>query len=142
MIVDDEYYEREAFKLLISNECKDCEVVADFENGEEALNFYKENDVDLIFMDIKMPIMDGLEATRLIKEKNANQYVIILTAYADFEVAQQAVKIHANDFLLKPARLSTIQTAIKQFSEYEAPVRIIKEDLINQFKHALLKGHF
>lgn len=142
MIVDDEYYEREAFKLLISNDCSDCKVVGDFENGEQALNFYKDNDVDLIFMDIKMPIMDGIEATQLIKAINKQQYVIILTAYADFEVAQQAVKINANDFLLKPARLSTIQTAIQQFRDYKTTVASENQDVIKLFKHALLKGHY
>ncbi len=142
MIVDDEYYEREAFKLLLRNECPNCQVVCDFDNGKDAVAYYQENSVDLIFMDIKMPIMDGLEATKLIKEMDEHQYVIILTAYADFEVAQQAVKIHANDFLLKPARLTTIQKAIEQFKDSSKPVSEEKMDHIKLFKEAFLKGHY
>lgn len=147
MIVDDEFYEREAFKLMLTNECKDVEIVADFDNGLDAVNYCKNNDVDLIFMDIKMPLLNGIEATRQIKEFKPDQYIIILTAYADFEFAQQAVKIHADDFLLKPARLMTIQTSIKQFKEGakkedKAQANQEEVDYIKAFKHAFMKGHY
>lgn len=143
MIVDDEYFEREAFKMLIQNKMVDCEIVADFDNGKDAYEHMKENEVDLIFMDVKMPIMNGIEATKLIKAMNPDQYVIILTAYADFELAQQAVKIHANDYLLKPSRPEKIKDAIEAFKKFDESLdKKSKVDYIKAFKHALIKGHY
>ena len=71
-------------------------------NGQEAVDMANESDYDLVLMDIKMPIMDGLEATEKIREAHPNLPIIALTANAFDSDRQLAFKAGCNDFLSKP----------------------------------------
>ncbi|MEG0808047.1 MAG: response regulator, partial [Alistipes sp.] len=74
------------------------------ENGQQAVDFVKNNPVNLILMDIRMPIMDGLEATRAIREFNADVPIIAITANAFDADKQQALNAGCNAFIAKPLR--------------------------------------
>ncbi len=85
------------------------------ENGLEALNKTKEKSYDIIFMDMNMPIMDGLEATRKIRELKLSKepYIISLTANVLEEVKQDCIKAGMNQFLTKPFSFEQIKNAIE-----------------------------
>ena len=86
-------------------------------NGQEAVDMVDKNDYDLILMDIKMPVMDGMEATRQIKEKRPNLPIIALTANAFDSDRQQAMDAGCDAFLAKPVSatdcLQTIEKLLK-----------------------------
>ena len=85
-------------------------------NGQEAVDLVEKGGFDLVLMDIKMPVMDGLEATRAIKEKHPDLPVIALTANAFDSDRQLAMVVGCNDFLSKPVSsdlcIKTIQKYI------------------------------
>lgn len=104
LIVDDEDLSRYALRKMFSLLLPNCLIVGEAENGKEAERLALELDVSLILMDIRMPIVDGLEASRAILEKNPNINIIITSAHDDFSYAQKAVNMGLSGYLLKPIR--------------------------------------
>lgn len=102
MLVEDQSIVRNGLKMMIEQD-KEFEVVAEADTGDEALNQMEENIIDIVIMDIRMPVMNGIEATRRIKERWKNVYVLILTTFNDDEYAVQALREGADGFLLKTA---------------------------------------
>ena len=84
-------------------------------NGQEAVEMAEKNTYDIVLMDIKMPIMDGLEATKAIKEKFPNLPIIALTANAFDSDRQLALDAGCNDFLSKPVSSDLCLQTIKRF---------------------------
>ena len=82
------------------------------ENGEEAVRLYKECKPDLILMDIKMPGMDGWEATRLIREISA---AIIIVAYSYESDRIKSLEAGCNEFITKPIDIHLLKTLIKKY---------------------------
>ncbi len=119
MIVDDEYLERKALSIILQNRCKikEIEIVGTASNGEEAVEFAKENEIDIIFMDIKMPKKDGLQAIKEIKSILPDAKFIIMTAYDEFEYVQEALKLNIEEYLLKPVKPAKINSAVEKIVE-------------------------
>jgi len=87
------------------------------ENGEQAIEICTaEPKIDLVFMDLRMPVMDGFEATRIIKSKFPEMPVIAQTAFAMPEEIERSLKIGCNDHITKPLRPSEVLSAIKKFT--------------------------
>ena len=84
-------------------------------NGREAVDMALAGGFDMVLMDIKMPVMDGLEATKLIKEKNPEMPVIALTANAFESDRQMAIEAGCVEFLTKPISSQRCLAAIAQF---------------------------
>ena len=84
-------------------------------NGQEAVEMAEKNTYDIVLMDIKMPIMDGLEATKAIKEKFPDLPIIALTANAFDSDRQLALEAGCNDFLSKPVSSDLCLQTIKKF---------------------------
>lgn len=80
-------------------------------NGEEGLQLISELRPDLVITDIRMPIMDGLSMLRMVLEENRNCKFILISGYADFDYAQQAVQLGAFDFVVKPFSEEDIMSA-------------------------------
>ncbi len=78
------------------------EVCGDAMNGKEAVNLYEELEPDLVFMDITMPVMEGIDAAKIIKEKNPTARVIMLSAMGDEAIMEEAKAIGVDVFLKKP----------------------------------------
>jgi two-component system, chemotaxis family, chemotaxis protein CheY len=78
------------------------EVCGDARNGKEGVNLYKKLTPDIVFMDVTMPIMDGMDATREIIKINPNAVIIMLTAMGDDEMMNQAKEAGIKIFLKKP----------------------------------------
>lgn len=103
MLVDDEPFIMEGLSVLIDWAEYDCMIVAKASNGEEALEYIKQGDVDLVITDIKMPVMTGIELIQTAREEGlSSAYFVILSGYNDFQYAQSAIRYEALDYLLKP----------------------------------------
>lgn len=111
-IIDDEKLIREALKIILST-YDDIDVVAMGQNGYEALEICKSNDVDLVLMDIRMPLCDGVKGTKLIKDELPDTKVLILTTFKDIEYIQEALKNGASGYLLKDSSYDLIYEGIK-----------------------------
>ncbi len=101
LIVDDEKIERDGIKLLVKKYNLELEM-AEAENGKTALEYIKENHVDVLFTDIKMPFMNGLELAERAKAINPGLKVIIYSAFGEFDYARRAINIKVEHYLLKP----------------------------------------
>jgi two-component system response regulator YesN len=103
LLVDDEPFILQGLQVLIDWNKEGFEIAATAANGAEALDFLKENRVELIITDISMPVITGLELLKKIREeKLSDAYFIILSGYADFSYAQQALRYECMEYILKP----------------------------------------
>jgi len=85
-------------------------------NGKEAVDkFSNETDIDLILMDLKMPVMDGFEATRLIRKMNAGIPIIAITAFAMSGDERRAIEAGCNDYLAKPVTMKVLLNKLAEF---------------------------
>lgn len=100
MIVDDQQLMREGLKTILNIE-KDIDVVALAENGQEALNELKSARPDVVLMDIRMPVMNGVDCTKAIKEQCPDIKVLVLTTFDDDEYIIEALANGAEGYLLK-----------------------------------------
>lgn len=102
ILVDDETINYQLFEKLVNWKEKGFEIVGTAADGQEALQKYEELKPDLIFMDIQLPLMDGLECVRCIRQEDSEVKIVIVSAYGDFSYAQKAIRYGVQDFLLKP----------------------------------------
>lgn len=112
LLVDDEILIREGLKILLST-YEDIEVVGTCSNGEEAYDFCRKNTVDVVLMDIRMDVCDGVKGTKLIREFNKQIKVLILTTFKDNEYIESAMSYGASGYLLKDSSSDKIYSAIK-----------------------------
>lgn len=112
MLVDDEQLIREGLAYLLSN-YDDIEIVAQAANGEEALALAGTYPIDIILMDIRMPIMDGCTATKLIKEAYPKIKILILTTFRDDVYIKEALASGASGYLLKDSSPQLIYTSLQ-----------------------------
>lgn len=101
MIADDENVIRKYIISFIDWESLDCKVIHESDNGLDAHEFLKNNAVDIVIVDIKMPGMGGIELAEYIHNNHPHTKVIILTAYSDFSYAQSALRHDVVDFIIK-----------------------------------------
>lgn len=112
LIADDEKLIREGLKIIL-NANSDIRVVGISENGEEAIEFCNKEQVDVILMDIRMPVCDGVRATKIIKSGFPGVKILILTTFKDDEYIFDAMKFGANGYILKDTSYDVIIDAIK-----------------------------
>lgn len=103
LIVDDEQIERNGIKMLINKYGLELNLY-EAENGKKALEFIEKNPVDILFTDIKMPFMDGLELAEKAKKLLPDLKIIIYSAYSEFNYARQAINIKVIHYILKPIK--------------------------------------
>ena len=102
MIVEDEYLVRQGIASLVNYEQFGMQVIAQAENGIEAWQKFQENPADILLTDINMPQMNGLELAKLVRDQAPKCHIVFLTGYDDFDYARTAIKLGADDYLLKP----------------------------------------
>ncbi|AKL95134.1 two component transcriptional regulator, AraC family [Clostridium aceticum] len=114
MIVEDEPIERKALRMILNRNFFNLDIVEDAKNGIEAVELAKIYKPHIILMDVKMPENTGLEAQKRIIKFLPEVKTIMLTAYSDFDYAQEAIKVGAVDYLLKPANPNDIKIAVEK----------------------------
>ncbi|HRI44735.1 MAG TPA: response regulator transcription factor, partial [Fimbriimonadaceae bacterium] len=112
MICDDHELVREGLRTLLADE-PGLEIVGEAANGRVALAMARELGPDVLLMDARMPEMDGIEATRIIRETCPRTNVLILTTYLDDKQVRQAVQAGAVGYLLKEIRRDDLVRAIR-----------------------------
>ena len=120
LIVDDEKMERDGVEFLIRRRSLPVRI-RQAQNGQEALDMWREEPDDIVFMDIKMPVMNGIELCRSIRESNGNTVLVVLSAYGDFAYTQKAIQIRVDDYLLKPFDPDRIREALRRCTAEPAP---------------------
>jgi DNA-binding LytR/AlgR family response regulator len=112
IIVDDEPLARKAIQKLV-NETEDLESIASFNGADATREFLAKNAVDLIFLDIQMPGVNGIEFARTIPKKTL---VVFTTAFHEF--ASESYEVDAIDYLIKPVKLERFQKAVEKAQTY------------------------
>jgi len=124
LIVDDQALIREGLSLMLSL-YDEVEIVGQVSHGKEAIDFLKKEEVDVILMDIRMPVMDGVEATKIIKEEYPNVRIIILTTFNEDEYILKGLKNGADGYVLKDISSKELVNTIK--SVYNGDVMLHKD---------------
>nr|WP_288858824.1 response regulator [uncultured Faecalicatena sp.] len=101
LIVDDEKLERSGIKFLLKRESEELEIL-EAENGKAALGILQSKRVDILFSDIKMPYMNGLELAGKARELSPEMEIVIFSGYNDFTYARDAMRYGVVDYVLKP----------------------------------------
>ena len=110
-IADDHTLFRKGLMMMVGGFDK-VEVIADFPNGKEALNFLKQNPIDIILLDLDMPVLDGWETSRKIIAKYPNIHIIIISMNDSLEVIAELIEIGVHSYLLKNAEPNEVKRAI------------------------------
>ncbi|WP_308638069.1 response regulator transcription factor [Paenibacillus silvisoli] len=126
LIVDDEPFEREGVKFLIDKYGLELEVY-EADSGERALVFMMDNPVDILFTDIRMKGMDGLDMAAELRSRNMPIKVIFMSAYGEFEYAQRAIDLKAIRYILKPVEVEEFLRVVKQVIQLCEDERQAKE---------------
>lgn len=111
LIADDETPARNRMRDLLSD-IEDVTIVAEAKNGKEAIDLALQTKPDLMLLDIRMPVMDGIEAAQHAQKIEPKPHIIFTTAFDAYAI--KAFDLNAIDYLLKPIRLERLQTAINK----------------------------
>ncbi|WP_430791484.1 response regulator transcription factor [Virgibacillus flavescens] len=111
LLVEDQVIVRQGLKVILE---QDTSITVKYEanNGKEALDILENHLIDFVIMDVRMPVMNGIEATRIIKNRWPEVKILILTTFNDDEYALEALKEGANGFLLKTAESAKLLDAV------------------------------
>ena len=101
LIVDDEKLERRGIRFLLKREKGEFQIL-EATNGKDALGVLESNHVDILFSDVKMPYMNGLELTKAVREDHPDMEIVIFSGYNDFSYAREALRYGVVDYVLKP----------------------------------------
>ncbi|VXB00324.1 Uncharacterized transcriptional regulatory protein YxjL [Arthrobacter sp. 9AX] len=121
LLVDDQPLLRMGFRLILEGE-EDLRIVGEASNGAEAVRLVRELAPDVVLMDVRMPVLDGIEATRAITESGACSRVIILTTFDVDEYAFAGLQAGASAFLLKDAAPQDLIGAVRVVASGDAVV--------------------
>lgn len=121
LIADDHELVRDGFRRMLGYE-KDLEVVGEARDGREAVELCRRLTPDLVLMDVRMPKMDGLEATRAIKAQQPAVGVLVVTTYDNPDYLLEAIKAGAAGYVLKDAPNRQLTNAIRRALDGESPL--------------------
>ncbi|MBP2655552.1 MAG: response regulator [Firmicutes bacterium] len=116
LLIDDEFLVRQALRIIIS-EFNEFHVIGEAQNGRDALQLYEELTPDLIFMDIMMQGINGIDLSERIKARNPATTIVILTAYNDLQFTKKAMQLDIHHYLLKPFSLQEIYNVLQLYQE-------------------------
>ena len=120
LITDDDIYVAKSLHVLIDWEVLGYNNVMDAQNGEEALSLFNTHNFDVVITDIRMPIMDGVDLCRKIRETNSETIIIFLSAYEDFETVRMAIQYNVTDYISKPVNAEKIKALSRTLEKIAA----------------------
>jgi DNA-binding NarL/FixJ family response regulator len=121
LIADDYALIRDGFKRMLGYE-KDFEVIGEASDGREAVELCRRLEPDLVLMDVRMPEMDGLEATRAIKANQPEVSVLVITTYENADYLVEAIKVGAAGYVLKDASSERLVNSMRRVLAGESPL--------------------
>ncbi len=141
LVADDEELERRALRHIIGGCQEPGAEISEAANGLEVMEKIGRTRFDAVFLDIRMPGMDGIRTAQLIREKYPHLPIIFLTAHDNFEYARSALRLKVEDFLLKPASadevLSAFRHAVSERSDMESDSSMSVGEGTSRLKGAL-----
>ncbi|TBL75714.1 response regulator [Paenibacillus thalictri] len=155
LIVDDETQIRRWLDVLLRKTDLPLDIVASCGNGREALEICRQQPVDIVITDIKMPLMDGIDLIRALKDEAPHIRTVILSSYSEFHYASEALKAGARDYLLKAeitvdglknvigkvaAELEQEQTRVQEVHELKSTLNSHQYALRSLYFNELLRG--
>ncbi len=133
VLVDDQLLFVESIKAVLENITEDFKVVGMAANGIEAIECAEQFKPDVILMDIRMPEMDGVEATRIIHAKFPNIHIMVLTTFEDDEYVREALKFGAAGYLLKNIPPAELISSIRAMLHGVVPIHpSVAKNLVNK----------
>jgi DNA-binding NarL/FixJ family response regulator len=138
LLVDDQQLVRTGFRMILTDEA-DIEVVGEAGNGSQALDQVAHLDPDVVVMDIRMPVMDGVEATRrIVREGAGRSRVLILTTFDADEYVVEALRAGASGFVLKDVPPADFAPAIRTIAAGDALLApSVTRQLLDRFRDRL-----
>ncbi len=128
LIADDQELMRQSLKMILGG-VEDFEVTGAVSNGTDVIRSIRENKPDVILMDVRMPKMDGVVCTKIIKENEPDIKIIILTTFDDDEYVFNAIKNGASGYLLKGVSFEELIEAIRKV---HSGMAIMNDDITNK----------
>jgi two-component system response regulator YesN len=126
LIADDEPIIREGIREAVDWQALGMEVVAEAEDGEEALELALKYSINILFVDLNMPIMNGITLIKHIRSNLPKCKIVIITGHDEFTYAQEAVRLNVSDYILKPANpaqltgvLEKVRNELEDVTEHE-----------------------
>lgn len=117
LIAEDEQRAREGLARLIETIPVECEIVGQASNGQDALEMIRNLRPDVVFTDVKMPYLDGLGLIRAVRALQLRTEFVVVSAYADFELARQSISLGVAEYLLKPVTLEELDQVVMRLSQ-------------------------
>lgn len=117
LIAEDEQRAREGLARLIGTIPVECEIVGQASDGQQALELIRALHPDVVFTDVKMPYLDGLGLIRAVRAMKLPTEFVVVSAYADFELARQSISLGVAEYLLKPVTLEELDQVVLRLSQ-------------------------
>ena len=117
LIAEDEQRAREGLARLIGTIPVECEIVGQASDGQQALELIRALRPDVVFTDVKMPYLDGLGLIRAVRAMKLPTEFVVVSAYADFELARQSISLGVAEYLLKPVTLEELDQVVLRLSQ-------------------------
>lgn len=117
LIVEDEKLIRQGIRTMVQRSGVPIEVIMECNNGEAALEILKDQKVDVMFTDIRMPKMDGLELVREVQKLSHKPQIVAVSGYDDFAYAVELLRHGVREYILKPVEREKITAILKTLEE-------------------------
>lgn len=127
IVADDEIFARKAIVKMLNEVEPEAEICLEAETGQEILDYMKDNPVDLVLTDIRMPEKDGLEVAEYVQKTHGETNVAIISGYADFAYASAAIRFGVKDYLKKPVRREDLSEMLSRIKTQNARKRQVVE---------------
>ncbi|MDO5549217.1 MAG: response regulator [Eubacteriales bacterium] len=135
LVADDERITRKGLLLMLQRDIKEDVEWLQAANGVEALKLVQQRPVDLIITDICMPLCSGLEFVEQLRESKKDMTVIIISGYANFEYAKQAVRLGVKDYIMKPVKTEEFLNLVEQcIADIQKKKQDAKQEALRQLR--------
>lgn len=132
-VIDDDRLVRDALRSQLA-EATTMRVIAEASDGDEILDLIDEHDPDVLLVDLRMPKLDGVEATRLVRQSRARQRILVLTAWNTDDAVEKALAAGADGFILKASPPGAIRQAITDITQgHRALDRTVVTQAVNSW---------